>query len=87
MKINNIGLTGINPYKKQINKLDSIQKESLKMDKVEISTAAKQLQEVSPVTIERQGKVEALKQQIEGGTYQIDVKAIAKGVFNYYSKN
>ncbi|MBD8071393.1 flagellar biosynthesis anti-sigma factor FlgM [Bacillus sp. PS06] len=83
MKINQTNLTGINPYKKQINKLASTEK-TVKTDKVEISSAAKQLQETSAVTVARQEKVEALKQQVQNGTYKVDADKVAKSILNYY---
>jgi negative regulator of flagellin synthesis FlgM len=85
MKINPMGPTGINPYKKQLNKLAETEKIT-KTDKVEISSAAKQLQETSPVTVARQEKVEALKQQVQSGNYKVNPEAVAKGVYDFYYK-
>ncbi|QOR66257.1 flagellar biosynthesis anti-sigma factor FlgM [Cytobacillus suaedae] len=86
MKINNLGPMGINPYKKQMNKIAAVESKASKADKVEISSEAKQLQETSPVTIARQEKVEALAKQVQSGTYKIDTNAIAKSVYNFYTK-
>ncbi|MCA1031437.1 flagellar biosynthesis anti-sigma factor FlgM [Bacillus timonensis] len=84
MKINNLGPTGMNPYRKQMNKVASLGATTSKTDKVEISSAAKQLQETSPVTVARQEKIQALKQQVQSGTYEIDAKAIAGSVVDFY---
>jgi negative regulator of flagellin synthesis FlgM len=86
MKINNIGLNGINPYKKQMNKMAAVESKATKADKVEISSEAKQLQETSPVTVARQEKVEALAKQVQSGNYKIDANAVARSVYDFYTK-
>jgi negative regulator of flagellin synthesis FlgM len=85
MKINNLQNSGINPYKRQQNKVDQAAKTNLqKADKLEISSAAKEMQETSRLTKERQAKVEALKVNVENGTYRPDPQNIAKGLINFY---
>ncbi|KSU59825.1 flagellar biosynthesis anti-sigma factor FlgM [[Bacillus] enclensis] len=85
MKINNIGNQNINPYQRNMNKLNAAEKSGKSpSDKIEISTAAKEMQEVSKLGKERQAKVEALKDQVQSGNYTIDPKAIAKGLKNFY---
>lgn len=87
MKINNFGPSGINPYKRQLNKLDQIEATSTKkMDKVEISSAAKGLQYVSSLENERQQKVDELKIQVENGTYKPNSVDIAKSMIQFYKK-
>ena len=85
MKINQFGPVGMNPYKKQMNKVVQTEK-ATQTDKVEISSAAKQLQETSPITIERQQKVEALKKQVQSGTYKVNAEDVAKSVYDFYFK-
>lgn len=85
MKINQFGPVGMNPYKKQMNKVVQTEK-ATQTDKVEISSAAKQMQETSPITIERQQKVEALKKQVQSGTYKVNVEDVAKSVYDFYFK-
>ncbi|GGE84944.1 flagellar biosynthesis anti-sigma factor FlgM [Priestia taiwanensis] len=84
MRINSFGVNGINPYKQQMNKMNNMAKAMAKEDKVEISSKAKEMHEVSKVVLDRQERVEQLKQQIENGTYQIDSKDIAKSMASYY---
>lgn len=87
MKINNIGTQGINPYKK-ISKVDQSNKaEGTKgTDKVEISAAAKELQQGSQVSSARTEKIDALKKQIQNGTYEVNAQDVAKSILNFYSK-
>ncbi|WP_341356996.1 flagellar biosynthesis anti-sigma factor FlgM [Rossellomorea sp. y25] len=88
MKINNIGNQNINPYKRNLNKMDQVSKMGkLASDKIEISSAAKEMQEVSKLGKERQARVEELKDQVQSGNYTIDPKAIAKGLKNFYNGN
>ncbi|WP_456277625.1 flagellar biosynthesis anti-sigma factor FlgM [Bacillus sp. AK128] len=87
MKINNINNLNVNPYKKNVAKLQNSEKLATRADKVEISTAAKEMQVTSKVATERLDKVQALKQQVEAGVYQVDAEAVAKSVLQYYSRN
>lgn len=88
MKINSIGSTGVNPYKRQMNKIDQYDKAGTKpADKVEISAAAKDMQQVSQVSAQRQTKVDELKIQVANGTYTIRPQEVAKGLVNFYKKN
>ncbi|WP_110928433.1 flagellar biosynthesis anti-sigma factor FlgM [Bacillus massiliglaciei] len=90
MKINNIGTQGINPYHLQSQKAEKANMISAKKtDKLEISSAAKEMQSASAanVTAARQEKINSLKVQVENGTYKIDAKATAKGIINFYAKN
>ncbi|MGE6611842.1 flagellar biosynthesis anti-sigma factor FlgM [Peribacillus sp. NPDC076916] len=87
MKINNVGMTGVNPYKLQANKTGNIQESKAKSsDKVEISSAAKEMQQSSPILAARQAKVEELKIQVEKGNYKLNAKATAKGLIDFYRK-
>ena len=82
MKINHIGPSGINPYKRQVNKQEAAAVSAgTKADKVEISSTAKEMQHVS---VQRQHKVEALKIQVQNGTYKLDSAETAKGIIDFY---
>jgi negative regulator of flagellin synthesis FlgM len=85
VKINNYGPMGVNPYQKNMQALNQAPKPKAKADKVEISATAKELHQAR-WGAERQEKIKALKQQIENGTYQIDVQKTAKGIVDFYFK-
>ncbi|MCC5802156.1 flagellar biosynthesis anti-sigma factor FlgM [Rossellomorea vietnamensis] len=86
MKINSIGNQNINPYKRNQIKMDEVGKAGKpSSDKIEISSAAKEMQEVSKLGKERQARVESLKNQVQSGNYTLDPKAIAKGLKNFYN--
>jgi negative regulator of flagellin synthesis FlgM len=84
MKINNIGNSGINPYKRSLEKMDQLNNAKKPLDKVEISSAAKGMQETSRITQEREAKVAELKKQVESGNYKVDSHEIAKNLLKYY---
>jgi len=57
MKINNVGMTGVNPYNLQANKTGNIKESKVKSsDKVEISSAAKEMQQSSPILLQDKQK-------------------------------
>lgn len=87
MKINNLSSMGVNPYKKSLEKSAAVpSKLQTKADKVEISSKAIDLQQSNELVKARQEKVQAIKAQVESGTYTIDPQAIAKGLLNFYKK-
>jgi negative regulator of flagellin synthesis FlgM len=89
VRIDKFGLMGVNPYRRQFDKEMQAKKPVAKQDqdKVEISAAAKELQQISQSTVERQEKVRKLKEQVQNGTYQIDAKTIAKSIYKFYFEN
>lgn len=59
-----------------------------KADKVEISSAAMEMQQGGPdIAAQRQAKIDELKVQVQNGTYQVDPKTVANSIVNFYSKN
>ena len=85
MKINNIQPPIINPYKANQMKTDQIeQKAKVKTDKLEISSEAKQLSEISSFTAERNERVQQLKAQVQSGTYEVNPEKLASSLVNYF---
>jgi negative regulator of flagellin synthesis FlgM len=83
MKINNYNQVNLNPYRKQLEKNEATQ--SIKrQDKVEISQEAKIMQE--SMGIDRQEKIQELKNQINSGQYEIDTTEVAKSILNFLKK-
>jgi negative regulator of flagellin synthesis FlgM len=87
VRINHLGSMGVNPYRRQFDKEMQAKKPVVKQDQVEISAAAKELQQISQWTVEHQEKVRKLKEQVQNGTYQIDAPAIAKSIYKFYFEN
>ncbi|QPC47517.1 flagellar biosynthesis anti-sigma factor FlgM [Mangrovibacillus cuniculi] len=86
MKINHTNGAGMNPYQRQINKLDAAKAKPKQTDKIEISTTAKEMQQTNNWISDRQKKVDDLKIQVENGTYKPDPQLIAKAMKNYFQK-
>lgn len=87
MKINNINLPAVNPYKANELKTEKAgQGLKLEADKLEISAAAKQLSEVSSYSVGRDERVQELKGQVEAGTYKVDPEQLAKNLASYFNK-
>jgi len=87
MKINNVNLPAMNPYKaNDLKAAKAEQKVSLQADKLEISAEAKKLSEVSTYTAGRNERVQEIKAQVEAGTYKVDPEQLAKNLASYFNK-
>jgi negative regulator of flagellin synthesis FlgM len=86
MKINNINTPRLNPYNKQLNKIDQAKSVNKPSDKVEISSEAKDMQIANQFNIERQEKVKNLKVQVENGNYKVNHQELAKSLQKYYKQ-
>jgi len=87
MKINNIGHSGLNPYKKNLNKQDEIKHSSFRgKDEIEISTTAKELQQTSHLVAQRETRVEEIRVSINNGTYALNAKDTARSILNFYKR-
>ncbi|MEK5040713.1 flagellar biosynthesis anti-sigma factor FlgM [Sporosarcina sp. FSL K6-3457] len=85
MKIQKFNIPAINPYKTNQLKAEQLeQKSKMQTDKLEISSEAKQLSEISPFTVQRNERVEQLKTEIEAGTYKVDAEQLASNLAKYY---
>lgn len=87
MKITSFGMNSINPYNKQQKSLKAAEsKAAVNADKIEISTAAKEMSASSTYNSERSQKVQQLKEQIQSGNYQVNAQKVAEDMLNYYRK-
>lgn len=85
MKITNIGLNQVNPYKRNQQLSEKTQNTSkTTADQLEISAAAKSMQIKSPIEVEQAERVAAIKADIDAGTYKVDAKQLASNILNYY---
>ncbi|WP_342600353.1 flagellar biosynthesis anti-sigma factor FlgM [Psychrobacillus sp. FSL H8-0483] len=85
MKISNIGLNQVNPYKRNQQLSEKAQNTSkTTADQLEISSVAKSMQTKSPVEVEQAERVAAIKADIDAGTYKVDAKKLAANILNYY---
>ncbi|MCU9612987.1 flagellar biosynthesis anti-sigma factor FlgM [Caldibacillus lycopersici] len=88
MKINNFGTSSVNPYQREMQKMESFQTKTGKAtDKIEISSEAIKLQQQQPIEPSRQEKIAAIKASVEKGSYDLNPQQIAVSVYNYHVKN
>ncbi|MFB5661006.1 flagellar biosynthesis anti-sigma factor FlgM [Alteribacillus sp. HJP-4] len=86
MKINPLGPLN-NPYQKQADK-QSVEKSGSAQqgrDKVEISEQAKQMQQGTSIDSARQEKIDALKEQVEAGTYEMNPQKTAQKFYDFWT--
>jgi negative regulator of flagellin synthesis FlgM len=87
MKINKINIPPVNPYRTNQLKVEQAKEQAkFKTDKLEISSEAKQLSETSPITTQRNERVQQLKAQIESGNYKVEPEKLAANLIKYYKK-
>ncbi|MEH6955783.1 flagellar biosynthesis anti-sigma factor FlgM [Neobacillus drentensis] len=83
MKINDVNrLQGLQSYKNTINitqKQDLTKK--IQVDKVEFSQAAQE-----KISVEKEQRIQALKEQIQNGTYKVDSEKIAEKLLSTWSR-
>ncbi len=80
-------IRSVKNYKKQVSKTASSKPKSMKSDKIEISSSAKQFQvafsELKKMPEVREAKVAELKEQFQNGSYKIDSEKIAEVILGY----
>ena len=83
MKINDVNrIQGLQSYKNTINitqKQDLTKK--IQVDKVEFSQAAQE-----KISVEKEQRIQALKEQIQNGTYKVDSEKIAEKLLSTWSR-
>ncbi|HET7522317.1 MAG TPA: flagellar biosynthesis anti-sigma factor FlgM [Bacillales bacterium] len=83
MKINGVNHSNMNPYTNRPDQTQ-LQKGSRPKDEIEISREAKQLQQQSGIFADRKEKIEALKQKIDAGQYEIDAYHTARKFYEFW---
>ncbi len=80
-------IRSVKNYKKQVSKTESSKPKSIKSDKIEISSSAKQFQaafsELKKLPEIREARVSELKEQVQNGSYKVDSEKIAELILGY----
>lgn len=84
MKINGLNHSNIHPYKRPQQHSETKQGAS-QHDQIEISEEAKQLQQSSRLSADRQEKIEAIKKKIDTGQYQVDSRKVAERFYEFWT--
>ncbi|MDQ0352904.1 negative regulator of flagellin synthesis FlgM [Alkalibacillus filiformis] len=83
MKINPTNKPHLNPYQKQMQNQPAKQSNQ-QSDKVEISNKAKAMQEGNSIEKARQDHVQSIKQQVQDGEYDVNLKKTAEKLLEFY---
>lgn len=84
MKINGIGLNNVNPYNQTKRTIQTEKTDRSFADKLEISSAAKEMKVATEYTEARAERVQKLKAQIQSGEYKVDATKVAEDMLKYY---
>ncbi|MDF2534994.1 MAG: anti-sigma-28 factor FlgM [Bacillales bacterium] len=87
MKIERNNLGPVNPYKQHTNIRRSNSSSFSGEDKIEISSAALEMQESSKFLTERNERIEQIKKEINSGNFKVNEFEVAKSLYNYYFNN
>ncbi|MDV2582842.1 flagellar biosynthesis anti-sigma factor FlgM [Alkalibacillus haloalkaliphilus] len=85
MKINPTNKPYLNPYQKQMQN-QPMKQSNQQSDKVEISNKAKAMQESNTIEKARQDHVQSIKQQVQDGEYDVDLKKTAEKLLEFYHR-
>ncbi len=81
MKINDIGRVGAVQAYQQANKVNNSKKAEIRKDNLQISREGQELLKAQKSDVlnpaHRQEKVDAIREQVQTGTYQVDARAVA----------
>lgn len=87
MRINHFNSIQNNPYKNQVQDMKQEKMQSnFKKDELQISDDAKKLLSSSKFDQERAEKVSEIKNQVDKGTYKVNVSETAKSIINFWQK-
>jgi negative regulator of flagellin synthesis FlgM len=87
MRINHFNSIQNNPYKNQVQDMRQEKVQSgYKKDELQISDEAKKLLSSSKFDQERAEKVSEIKNQVDKGTYKVNVSETAKSIINFWQK-
>ena len=84
VKINGIGLNNVNPYNQTKRPQQTNKAGQSFADKLEISSAAKEMKVASEYTEARAERVQQLKAEIESGEYKVNARKVAEDMLKYY---
>jgi negative regulator of flagellin synthesis FlgM len=87
MRINHFNSIQNNPYKNQVQDMRQEKVQSgYKRDELQISDEAKKLLFSSKFGQDRAEKVSEIKNQVDKGTYKVNVSETVKSIINFWQK-
>jgi negative regulator of flagellin synthesis FlgM len=87
MRINHFNSIQNNPYKNQVQNMKQEKVQSgYKKDELQISEEAKKLLSSSKFETDRAEKISEIKNQVDNGTYKVNVNETSKSIINFWQK-
>jgi negative regulator of flagellin synthesis FlgM len=87
MRINHFNSIQNNPYKNQVQDMKQEKMQSsFKKDELQISDEAKKLLSSSKFETDRAEKISEIKNQVDKGTYKVNVSETVKSIINFWQK-
>ncbi len=80
-------IRSVKNYKKQVSNTKNVSAKTMKSDKVDISPSAREFQiafaEFKKLPEVREAKVNALKERVQNGEYEVDSEKVAESILGY----
>lgn len=86
MKIQGPNPTNISAYKQQLTKQPEDKQVGHNKDEINISDAAKKMQEMQKTNTERTEYVTNIKKAIQSGQYEVDLERTSEKMIDYWSR-
>lgn len=87
MKIQGPNLSKLTAYQTQLQRQTEAKKTVNKEDQLDISKAAKQLQESKVANTQRTEYVQEIKDAVKSGQYKVDHEQVAQKMIDFWSKH
>lgn len=85
MKIQGPNTTNINAYKRQIPKQTEENQTNKVTDKIDISDAAKKLQDTNKTSEKRTEHISDIKKAIQSGQYEVNIERTSDKMIDFWS--
>lgn len=86
MKIHGPNTPNINAYKRQLHKQLEQKQATENKDKIDISHAAKKLQESKQLTEQRTERISNIKKLIKSGQYEVNIERTSEKMIDFWSR-
>lgn len=87
MKIQGPNTTNINAYKRQLHQQLEQKKANEAKDKIDISSAAKKLQETNKISKNRAEHVNQIKEAVQSGQYEVNIERTSDKMIDFWSSH
>lgn len=86
MKIQGPNAANVNAYKRQFHKQSEEKQVNKNEDKINISEAAKKLQETKKTSEKRMEHISDIKKAIQSGQYEVNIERTSEKMIDFWSR-